>query len=158
MAKSSEKKKCEAIFHIFCICFIKDLKQEDILLLEEFVQIYKNPNFTSLSFQVLDERSVRIVAEFFRLYGEKVKNTEIKKCTKIAGKYCVCFIKDIKPEDISLLENTLKLNQEPEFQSFTYQIVKDREIRIISHFYSIYGLKINKDNELKNFEYLPMSE
>lgn len=160
MANAQGKKKCNKILHTFCICFIEDITHQDILLLEDFVQIYKDPKFIAKSLQILDERSVRFVGEFFRLYGEKIKNTEIKPCVKIAKKYCICFIKDLRPEDTVLLENILKLNQDATFQSFSYQIVKDRDLRIISYFYSLYGEQINKigQNESEqNTEYVRMS-
>ena len=57
----------------FPLSVIPDFKQSDEKLLFESIKSFKDPNYKSKDIQFLEGREIRILAEFYSLYGEAIR-------------------------------------------------------------------------------------
>jgi len=60
-------------------------------------------------------------------------------CEKIENKYCVCFIENITEIDVSTINQAIKVYRGESLREGAFILMRDRELRIITEFFSRYG-------------------
>lgn len=87
----------------------------------------------------------------FKYYHNIYSRTDINfECAKIDGKYCTCFVEDLTESDVTILNKALKVFRGRfDYRENTFTLIKDRELCIISEFFSRYGNQIKENEEVQ---------
>jgi hypothetical protein len=57
----------------FPLSIIPDFQESDEKLIYESVKSFRDPNYKSTDIQFLEGREIRVLAEFYSLYGEAIR-------------------------------------------------------------------------------------
>lgn len=84
--------------------------ESDIQTITQSIQIFKRPeSFPDRgSFNFLETRDLRLITQFFAIYGDDIRETEFDPCVKLNGN-CICFLKSISDKEIELIQKVVHL-------------------------------------------------
>jgi len=64
---------CSNIFDRYSLDFLKDITENDKLLILDAIQSFKNSNYKKTAVNFFEGREINILTEFFSRYGEIIR-------------------------------------------------------------------------------------
>jgi hypothetical protein len=65
---------CEKIEGKFCVCYINNITEADLTNITQAIKIYRGLSDRENAFNLLRDRDVFIITEFFSRYGSQIRN------------------------------------------------------------------------------------
>ena len=103
----------------FCQIFTKfplenfgDWTEADFATIRKSIQIFKQPEVQdSFNFNFLEARDIRLITQFFAVYGDDIRETDFKDCDKfgVSTHHCTCFLQDITSREAGIIRNVFRV-------------------------------------------------
>ena len=118
--------------------FVGDITVEEkkliLLSFKSFKTSDENQEVTFLS-----QRDLFIVTEFFSRYGEILRSVDHIGCDRIDGLFCICFIENCTPTDVTNLQQTIQIVRGTSNRKETFTLMRDRDLKIFADFFLKYN-------------------